>query len=355
MRAALECEQIDHVFVASEDEEIRAVAARLIDPRLSVIDRDPATATDEASTESALLEFAEKYEFGRVVLIQATSPLLEGADLRGALAKFDETDADSLLSVTREHRFIWRADKRGGVSAKNYEPNARPRRQEWSGELFENGAFYIATKEALLESSCRLSGHIEAFEMPPTRSLELDEPGDWNIAYHYLAERQSSNDLRARCEKIKLLVTDVDGVLTDGGMYYGPDGEALKKFNTRDGMGLGLWRESGRRVAIMTSEDTAIVSRRAEKLQIDTVMLGVKNKKEALTRLLDKEGLSPQEVAFIGDDINDLGALSIVGLAACPSDATNANRSLAHYVCKRRGGEGCVRELVDLILGCDAD
>jgi N-acylneuraminate cytidylyltransferase len=348
--AALECPAIDRVYVASDDAEIRAVAARLGNERLHVIDRDPVTATDEAPTEAALLEFARAREFGRVVLIQATSPLVTASDLCGALALLDAAGQGSLLSVTRERRFRWAPSPDGSVVPVNYNPRTRPRRQDWAGELFENGAFYITTRKDLLESGCRLSGAVLAWEMAPETALELDEPSDWEVAAQRLAARARPADLAARCRPIELLVSDVDGVLTDAGMYYGPEGETLKKFNTRDGMGFGRWRQAGLRAALVTSETTPIVERRAAKLQIELVRQGATDKAAALDELLVLERLTPDQVAYIGDDLNDLPALARVGLAACPADAAAPNRAIAHYVCTRRGGDGCLRELVDYIL-----
>ncbi len=349
MLAALDCPQIDKLYVASEDSTIREVAAQISSDRLAVIDRDPATATDEATTESALVEFAQNHRFDRVILIQATSPLLTGSDLSGAIENLDQSKADSLLSVTRQHRFLWQAKSDGTMSPTNYDPLHRPRRQDWNGELFENGAFYITSRRALLETGCRISGRVDAWEMSSDTAVELDEPYDWDIAEQQLQHKKGLA-IAERCASIELLVTDVDGVLTDAGMYFGDDGEVLKKFNTRDGMGLGMWQKAGFRAAIMTSEDTPIVKSRAAKLKIDRVFLGVKDKGKEIEELARKEGLSLDQVAFIGDDINDLPALKKVGLAACPSDALGAVKKEAHYICKQKGGGGCVREFVDLLM-----
>ena len=348
--AALACPEIDRVYVASDSAEIRAVASRIDNERLSVIDRSPETASDQATTESALLEFARDTEFDKVVLIQATSPLLTAADLSGALAELRTSAADSLLSVTREHRFLWRADEHGFVQASNYSPESRPRRQDWDGELFENGAFYITSREALMASSCRISGKVVAWRMGSETALEIDEPSDLARVESMLAARQAPGDITERAKSIKLLVSDVDGVLTDSGMYYGPQGEVLKKFNTRDGMGMAKWRQHGFQVAIMTSEDTSIVKSRASKLKIDNVFVGVGDKKEELTRFCAQEKVALDEVCFIGDDINDLGVMEIAGLIACPSDAIPEVKSRAHFVCQNAGGRGCVRELIEHLL-----
>jgi 3-deoxy-D-manno-octulosonate 8-phosphate phosphatase (KDO 8-P phosphatase) len=153
-----------------------------------------------------------------------------------------------------------------------------------------------------------------------------------------------------RARKVRLLCVDVDGVLTDAGMYYGPDGEVLKKFNTRDGMGLARVREAGVAVAIISGEDSAIVHARATKLKIDDVFSGAADKRLAIDELCARHGMAMDEVAFIGDDLNDLPALECVGLACAVADAAEPVKAVAHYVTKRRGGDGAVREVCELII-----
>ena len=153
-----------------------------------------------------------------------------------------------------------------------------------------------------------------------------------------------------RARKVRLLCVDVDGVLTDAGMYYGPDGEVLKKFNTRDGMGLARLREAGVAVAIISGEDSAIVHARAAKLKIDDVFCGAANKRDAIDELCARHGLGLDEVAFIGDDLNDLPALECVGLACAVADAAEPVQSAAHYVTQRRGGDGAVREVCEFLI-----
>jgi YrbI family 3-deoxy-D-manno-octulosonate 8-phosphate phosphatase len=149
---------------------------------------------------------------------------------------------------------------------------------------------------------------------------------------------------------VRLLCVDVDGVLTDAGMYYGPDGEVLKKFNTRDGMGLARVREAGVAVAIISGEDSAIVHARAAKLKIDEVFSGVANKLDVVKDLTASHNLAPDEVAYIGDDVNDLAAMNCVGLACAVTDAADPVKAIAHYVTQHRGGDGAVREVCELII-----
>lgn len=159
--------------------------------------------------------------------------------------------------------------------------------------------------------------------------------------------------LFSRLKKIKILISDVDGVLTDGGAYYSDEGIELKKFSIRDGMGIVLLQKAGYKVAIVTTEKTKIVERRAERIKVTDLYQGVINKVEAIEDLLKKYSLTWEEAAFIGDDINDVPVLKRVGFAACPADATLLNKKTAHYITKTKGGRGCVREVCDLLLSLE--
>ncbi len=148
--------------------------------------------------------------------------------------------------------------------------------------------------------------------------------------------------------EIKLIGTDVDGTLTDAGMYYSAEGDVMKKFNTHDGMGLKLCQQAGIKTAILTSENTPIVAKRAEKLKIDYLFQGMKSKLEVITELCKALGISLDNVAYIGDDINDLEILSNVGLRACPADAMKKIKEIPEIkIMSLKGGEGAVREFID--------
>ena len=161
---------------------------------------------------------------------------------------------------------------------------------------------------------------------------------------------RTKKDLSGRLEKIRLLATDVDGVLTDAGMYYAESGDEWKKFNTRDGMGIKLLQKAGIVTAIVTQERTKLVARRAEKLTIPEVHQGVMDKLSVVRDLAQRYGLSLKQVAYIGDDINDLETLKAVGFSASPADGVSQVIEVVDHVCRKKGGEGAVREVVDLIL-----
>jgi 3-deoxy-D-manno-octulosonate 8-phosphate phosphatase (KDO 8-P phosphatase) len=159
-----------------------------------------------------------------------------------------------------------------------------------------------------------------------------------------------TSDLNARAARIRLVLTDVDGVLTDGGVFYGSDGEVMKRFNIRDGMGVERLRAMGVEVGIITGEKSESVIRRAEKLRIELVHLYAKDKKATLEEILEKHEYASEEIAYIGDDVNDIEIMTMVGLPACPGDAFHETREAAKYVCRRPGGHGAFRELCELII-----
>ena len=162
--------------------------------------------------------------------------------------------------------------------------------------------------------------------------------------------KTSRSALLRALRHVKLLAMDVDGVLTDAGMYYSESGDELKKFNTRDGMGIKLLQAAGLVTVFITKEKTAIVERRGQKLAVPEVHQGIDDKLAVITTLAQKYGLSLEQVAYIGDDVNDLDALQAVGFSAAPADAMPSVLQAVHYVCAKKGGEGAVRELADLIL-----
>ncbi|MFM8550745.1 MAG: KdsC family phosphatase [Nitrospiraceae bacterium] len=154
----------------------------------------------------------------------------------------------------------------------------------------------------------------------------------------------------ARLKRIRLFASDVDGVLTDAGMYYGESGDEWKKFSTRDGMGIKLMQQAGLITALVTQEQTKLVARRGEKLAIPEVHQGARNKVAVLRGLAEKYAITLEEMAYIGDDVNDLEALQAVGLSAAPADAHPTVLRVVHYRCRAKGGEGAVREIADAIL-----
>lgn len=161
---------------------------------------------------------------------------------------------------------------------------------------------------------------------------------------------KSEKNILIKCKKIKLIISDVDGVLTDGGMYYSERGEEMKKFNTRDSMGMELLRKQNISTILITRENSKIVKKRAEKIKIKHLFMGVMNKESILPQICRKFKVTNSQIAYVGDDVNDYNIMKKVGFATTPNDGVEKIRSIADYVCKLKGGEGAFREIADLIL-----
>ncbi len=354
--AAVRCNQIDNVYISTDSELIREVVKNYVDkrdvPKLAVVDRAPHTATDDASTESVMLDFANRVDFDIIVLIQATSPLTQTRHLEEALERYLASGFDSLVSVVRQKRFILREDG-GLVIPQNYDPMERPRRQDWDGFLVENGAFYITSREALLKSGNRMSGKLGCYEMPEETYYELDEPSDWLVIETLLEQRKKDGTLSRfieRGQKVRMFVSDCDGVLTDGGMYYSESGDEIKRFNTIDGMGFELLRNAGFVTAIVTGENSIAVKRRADKLRVNHLYMGVKDKRAVVDDVRKQHWIDWSEIAFVGDDINDLEVMNAVGLPIAVANAQPCVKDVACYVTSKSGGQGAVREAINLLL-----
>ena len=175
---AAENSKLDKVYLSTDSEIIRDVVEGFGFKKVVVIDRSPETASDNATSESALIEFAQKYEFDNVVFLQATSPFTKSVDVDGALEKFIQGNYNSLISVVKNHQFIWSVDGR----PLNYDPTNRPRRQDWDGYFIENGAFYISSRENILNSQCRITLPVGVWEMSKISLVEIDTEDDMRLA-----------------------------------------------------------------------------------------------------------------------------------------------------------------------------
>ena len=296
-----------------------------------------------------MMEFINSNNFSDddfFLLVQVTTPFTLSKDFDNALNRLkNNKNIDSVISCVESKRFLWTKDG----DPINYDYTDRPRRQAFEGQLMENGAFYINYIKNIKTHQNRLSGNISPYIMPYYSGFEADEEDDWLIIERLMYKHVVS---KLTPGKIKLFATDVDGVLTDAGMYYDNNGSELKRFNTHDGMGFQLLRENGIKTAIITSENTNIVKRRSKILQVDYLFQGVANSKklDVIEQICLKENIQLSDVAYIGDDINDFEALSTVVLAACPNNATQIIKNIEQiYITEKSGGNGAVREFIEKI------
>jgi len=349
IKALSDSSLIDEIVVATDCEEIKEIVNSFTFSKVRVYDRNKLNSKDESSTESVIIEFLNKESYkndDNFLLVQATSPLTETKDFDKALLKIKKEKADSLLTCVRAKRFLWNDNG----SPINYEYNNRPRRQDFKGVLIENGAFYINSVSSILRDKNRLSGKISIYEMEEYKYVEIDEEDDWIVAESLMKKHKI---LDKNENKVKLFLSDVDGTLTDSGMYYSEEGDEFKKFNTRDGKGFELLRKSGIKTGIITSENTKMVERRAMKLKLDYLYQGLehKGKLDIVKEICTTENIDLDQVAYIGDDLNCINLLKEVGFAACPSDAVHEVKSISGIrVLNTKGGYGAVREFIETIL-----
>ena len=338
---------IDEVVVATDSENIFKKVKEFNFSKVKLYKRSSENAQDHSTSEAIMLEYinyAKLSSTDTFMLVQATSPFTRTEDFNNGLNLM--STYDTVFSCAKIKRFIWNKDG----NPLNYDHNNRPRRQDFDGTFMENGAFCISSVSDIIYHNNRISGNIGICEMPEYTFVEIDEVEDWIMAEQLFLKNHSS-EYKTNFNKIKLLLSDVDGVLTDAGMYYTEDGDEFKKFCTYDGMGFQLLQKTGIKVGILTTEDRNLNKRRAVKLGLDFDFHGAKDKLKIVKDLCIKENITIDEVAYIGDDINCFSLLSHVGIAACPNNAVDKIKAIPNIIqLNKNGGEGVVREFVELIL-----
>jgi len=339
---------LDEIYVFTDDEEILDFLPQEYSwtSRVKAFKRSEESASDTASTESAMIELAGalQNDFDIICLLQATSPLTRSRDINNCLNKVIADGYNSALSVVETKRFIWSKDGK----PLNYDFLKRPRRQDFDGLLMENGAVYASTKDAFIDSKNRLSGNIGVSYMPEESLYEIDEPHDFVVVGDLIESVLRKN--KKQLGKIKAMVFDIDGVMTNGTVLTGNREEIAKPFSLRDGMGLSFLPQEQISPIVMTSENSPIVHARMKKLGIKEYHPGTKDKFSRLQFLLDNMGLDKSEVAYVGDDVNDLSNMVSVGWSFCPANAVPVVKSKADVVLQSNGGDLAVREAIEFVI-----
>ena len=338
---------LDAVYIFTDDTEIIDYVTKNYawSPKVNALLRSDENATDTASTESTILEFSEKInqDFDLLCLLQATSPLTTSEAINAGIDKIVNENFDSSLTVVKTHRFTWNENG----TPQNYDVFNRPRRQDFEGLLIENGAVYCTTKAAFLNSKNRVSGTIGLVEMPEESLLEIDSKTDWDCIENLLMQRLTN---AKKTTKIEYLVLDVDGVFTDGSVYFNENGEFAKRFDMRDGMGLEILRENNVEVVVITSEQSSLVAQRMKKLQIEHTFLGVKDKFAFLTNFALEKNIDFGAIAYVGDDVNDLSNLCRVGWSFAPSNGTKTVLNNVDIILNNPSGNGAIREVCEFLM-----
>ncbi|KAJ8245699.1 hypothetical protein GJAV_G00273540 [Gymnothorax javanicus] len=348
-RAAIDAQVFDSVWVSTDHDVIEKVAKAW---GAEVHRRSPEVSKDSSSSLETLQEFTRLYpEFDIICHIQATSPCLHPYHLKEALEQITVHGYESVFSVVRRHNFRWQEVKKGGGAFTvplNLNPAKRPRRQDWAGELVENGSFYITSRK-LLEEGLIQGGRMAYFEMLPEYSVDIDVDIDWPVAEQRVL-RYGYFGLD-KLEAVKLLLCRVLGSLTDGQLYMSANGEEMVSVNARDETGIRMLRKEGVEVILITSSSSPICSSLAERLAKWTgceLLQGVDL--EQVEGLMQQKGLAWKEVAYLGNDETDVECLNLAGLSAVPQDAPTVALNATKYTCHSQAGHGAVREFAEHIL-----
>jgi N-acylneuraminate cytidylyltransferase len=346
--ACLQSASITTVYVSTDSEEIAAVASSC---GAQVVRRPASLSGDNASSESALLHALDEIEKQtslpqNVLFAQCTSPFISHEDIDGVVGLLQKYD--SALTVTHNHAFIWRRDSSGNAIGINHDSAIRLPRQQLEPEYKETGAVYGMNIEQFRKSGHRFFGRIGMYEVPAERSMEIDEPEDLRLA-NVLDLQSKSQPSAESLRAIKAIVFDFDGVMTDDQVYITETGEEMVMASRSDGMGISALKNAGLKLLILSKERNPVVTKRAEKLQIEVIQ-SCDNKLEALTEWLSKNQLPLSQCAYVGNDINDLQCMQAVRLAIAPVDAHPVAAQAAHWRLTRAGGKGAIRELSDAII-----
>jgi N-acylneuraminate cytidylyltransferase len=342
--------------VVSTDDPAIARLAR--EAGAEVVDRPADLATDQASSESALehaigVMQARGERFERVVFLQATSPLRRDDEVDLALATFDRERADSLVSVCASHDFLWSLAAGGSSGGRvgvptNYDPLRRPRRQDMAPQFRENGSLYVFGVEGFLRHRCRLFGRIALHEMPASLGLQIDSIEDWTMLEAIGSSRRSGLGGPALAN-VRLVVFDFDGVMTDNRVLVLQDGTEGASCDRSDGLGVGMLRAAGMPMLVLSKEQNPVVGARCRKLGLECHQ-GIDDKLTRLRELVASRGLTMADVAYVGNDVNDLACMREVGLPVAVADAYPPVLAAARMVTARPGGKGAVREVCDALI-----
>ncbi|GII57204.1 hypothetical protein Pth03_55930 [Planotetraspora thailandica] len=338
--AGLRAELVDEVVVSTDHDQIAEVAA---DAGARVVRRPADISGSTASSESAVLHALSEGLDGDpevVVLIQCTSAFIDPADLDAAIAKVLAGEADSVFSGTETYEFVWTGDGKGV----NHDPATRPRRQDREAQFRETGAFYVMRTAGLREGGHRFFGRIAVQPVPAQHAVEVDTSDDLKIVRALAPVVDAPLPIA-----VDAVVTDFDGVHTDDRAFVDSDGREIVAVSRADGMGFSLLKRAGVKLLVLSTEQNPVVAARAAKLGVPVIQ-GLASKHEALAEWIASEGLDPQRVAYVGNDVNDLTAMSLVGWPVTVPDAHAQVRAVARVVLSTPGGAGAVRELADRVL-----
>lgn len=351
VKSSINCKRVNKTFVATDSIQIAESAKK---DGAEIIWRTAEISNDTASSESVLQFCLERMDEmpDVVVFLQCTSPFIRPEYITRVIDRLEKEQADSALAVVGNHHFIWRNDETNTAVGVNHDGKNRLRRQDLPPEYLETGAIYVFRVKKFLEEKTRFCGKtvIENFD-DELLGFEIDSLTDLKIA-GALADDVKNSKNKTLLKDIALLVFDFDGVFTDNSVYVTENGDETVRCDRGDGLGIELLKKYRPDISllVLSKETNKVVGARCRKLKIDCLN-GVDGKFETLVRISKERGVDLSKIGYIGNDINDLECMEKVGVSICPSDAYKEVKLISKIVLKRKGGNGAVRELVDLIMG----
>ncbi len=349
IRHALKSKKVNRVIVSTESENIKKVALR---SGAEVITRPDVLAACDSTSEDTLkhvlqhLKEKEDYVPDLVVFLQATSPLRKSDDIDLAIETLIREKSDSIFSARHIEGFIWAMDDK--IEPVNYDPKNRPFAQQIrKRHLEENGSIYVFKPIILEKTGSRIGGKVSIYPMGILESLQIDEGADIKLVEDIMSILPRSEISPAR--DIRMLVLDFDGVMTDNRVLVHEDGAEAVLCDRSDGLGLEKLRDTGIDVMVLSKEKNKVVSARCAKLGINCIQ-GIDDKVTELEAIIKEKGLGWKQVAYVGNDINDIPCMQKAGLPIAVNDAYLPVKSISQVITRKRGGCGAVREVVDLII-----
>ncbi|GAA5227588.1 acylneuraminate cytidylyltransferase [Paeniglutamicibacter antarcticus] len=331
------------VVVSTDDPDIKEEA---LAHGATVIDRPADIAGDTASSESVLLHALGTLDVlpHITAFIQCTSPVIDPADLEGAISTVSSGAANVSFSVVPDHGFHWRCTESGAAHASGHDAHRRPRRQDREPRFRETGAFYVMETAGFIEAEHRFFGSLALARVPEEHGIDIDTEADLDMARWQLGHSAPTTVI-----DVDALVTDFDGVHTPDTAYLHEDGSESVRVSRSDGMGISLLKRAGIHLLVLSTETNPVVTARARKLGVQVVQ-SVEDKAAVLRGWIQDLGLDPARVAYLGNDVNDLGAMESVGWPLAVADARGPVHAAARHRLSTPGGHGAVREAADLIL-----
>ncbi|MFC5215273.1 cytidylyltransferase domain-containing protein [Streptomyces coerulescens] len=372
-RAVRECRAsrlVTDVVVSTDDQGIAAAARQA---GAEVVLRPAAIAGDTATSEAAVLHAMDAHEtlhgakVDVVLLVQCTSPFIIREDIDAVVKAIVANGADTSLTVAPFHGFVWRHGDDDAAAAENeraattggygvnHDKSFRPRRQDRPQDFLETGAAYAMAAGGFREHKHRFFGRTELVRTDPARVLEIDDPHDLAraraLAPLFDADRPGA---LPTTDDIDAVVLDFDGTQTDDRVLIDADGKEFVSVHRGDGLGIAALRKSGLKMLILSTEQNPVVAARARKLQIP-VLHGIDRKDLALKQWCEEQGIAPERVLYVGNDVNDLPCFALVGWPVAVASAHDVVRGAARAVTATPGGDGAIREIASWILGPSLD